>query len=174
MLPEESTAAPLSAEDEDVQRLLQEFRMKREGEGLSSRRQEVERLQALLEEQKAKMEKATRLTFTVEQDLVGLVVGKRGSNLQKALALDGVYNVDVNETEVVIIAADAETAEKARDILEFVRAFVPTSPAERGLIIGKGGKNIRDLQRNCGLLKIQVSELAARRPLLGLGLGFRG
>ena len=144
-----------------------EFKKTRTGYELDKRQQEIDRLKAMLEAQKSRMREATRVHFTVDEDLLGLVVGSKGMNLAKARQIEGVMGVEIDGHEVQVLAATPEAGDAARDVLEYLREAVPISPEEIRLLIGKGGKNVRDIQAKCKLFSIHVSETGDQVHLVG-------
>jgi hypothetical protein len=68
-------------------------------------------------------------------------------------------SVEIEGHQVCVVAATQEDAEAARDVLEYMRQRVPIATHNRQLLIGRAGKNIRDIQAKCGLHWMNVSEL---------------
>ena len=128
------------------------------GRMMSQQQQQLATLKAQLQEAKQKVSSAVSLNFTVDEDLLGLVVGPKGANLMRARQVEGVFSVKIDGSEVQVLAATTEAGEAARDLLEFLREPVPIQSHEASLLIGKGGKNIRDIQTKCQLFSINVCE----------------
>ena len=82
----------------------------------------------------------------------------QGANLSRARQISGIMSVEIEANQVHIVAANTEASEAARDVLEFSKESVFIQPAEARLLIGKGGKNIRDLQAKCQLFSINVHD----------------
>ena len=66
--------------------------------------------------------------------------------------------MEIEGNQVLVLAATEQAAEAARDILEYSRETVAIKAEEAGLLIGKGGKNIRDIQIKCRLFQINVGD----------------
>ena len=113
---------------------------------LAKRNAELDRLRNVLLEEKKKLQTQFKISFRTSPDFVGYIIGKNGSNVARAESIPDVRRVDVKDCEVTIFANTYEAAETARDLLEIESLVVPVTPAERNLIVGRGGKNIRDLQ----------------------------
>ena len=106
-----------------------------------------EKLAEKLESEKAKRETGIRIEFPIDKELIGLVVGKGGKNIADARRETGVdVMIDQNGPKVVIIGADQDAVDAAREKLEFVTLELPVKPDQIGWLIGKGGKNFKDLQ----------------------------
>uniref|UniRef100_A0A7S0DVW8 S1 motif domain-containing protein n=1 Tax=Hanusia phi TaxID=3032 RepID=A0A7S0DVW8_9CRYP len=151
----------------EVDLLINELKSKRESKGIASRYQELEQIQMFLLQQKQKLENAVRIEFQVDASCVGLVVGKRGSNIAKASAVDGVMKIDVQETNVVILAETEEAAETARQMLEHRKESISVERRTLGLLVGKGGKNLKNLQSSSGVLRIEIDDGRGTIELLG-------
>lgn len=149
---------PAVAQQDDWKAYAEDFRKTRTGHLLDQKQQELQRLQMMLQHQKQCLEHAVRLQFTVDEDLLGLAVGAKGANLWSARQIEGVLSVDIDGNEVQVVAASDEAGQAARDVLEYLREAVPIQPHEGRLLIGRGGKNIRDLQTKCQLFSIKVAE----------------
>jgi hypothetical protein len=112
-------------EDDEQQReiteALEKLRTNENFAVLEARRAEVERLQQLLEQRKEILENSACLTFSVKDALVGLMIGKKGSNKAKAEAVEGVMSVKIVDGSCTILARNEEAAELARDVLEFMQ-----------------------------------------------------
>lgn len=67
-------------------------------------------------------------------------------------------SVEMEGHQVCVVAATQGDAEAARDVLEYMRQSVPIEPRNRPLLIGRAGKNIRDIQAKCGLHSINLSD----------------
>jgi predicted RNA-binding protein YlqC (UPF0109 family) len=113
---------------------------------LAKRRADLERLHQALLEEKRKLQASFKVSFHTRPDFVGVLIGRNGSNIAQAEEIPGVKRVDVKDCEVTIYAENCEAAESARDLLEIESLDIPVTARERRLIIGRGGKNVRDLQ----------------------------
>ena len=82
----------------------------------------------------------------------------QGANLARARRLAGIMSVEIEGHQVCVIAETQGDAEAARDVLEYMRQSVPIEPRNRPLLIGRAGKNIRDIQAKCGLHSINLSD----------------
>ena len=117
-----------------------------EKSSFARRKAELDRIHAALLEEKKRLQASFKVAFQTQPELIGYVIGKNGSNLARAKEITGVKRLDIKECEVTIHAETFEAAELARDLLEIESLDVPVTSRERRLIIGRGGKNVRDLQ----------------------------
>jgi transcription antitermination factor NusA-like protein len=148
-----------SIEEVEWKALEAEFKKTRTCHVLDQKQQELLRRQEMLMKQKQQIEQAVHLQFTVDEDLLGLSLGTKGSNLWRARQLPGVFSIEIEGNQVRVVAENDEAAEAARDAVEFLRESVPIQPSEARLLIGRGGKNIKDLQAKCqGLFSINVGD----------------
>lgn len=79
-------------------------------------------------------------------------IGTHGANVEAARAIPGIKSIFLDESQfesgqctIEIKAKNAETAEQARNLLEFVVVSFPVSRDLVGKIIGKSGKTIQDV-----------------------------
>jgi hypothetical protein len=113
---------------------------------LAKRKAELDRLHAALLEEKRMLQSSFKVSFQINPDYSGHIVGRNGSILTRAQEIPNVRRVDLKDGEVTIYADTFEAAECARDMLEIECLEIPITPRERSLIVGRGGKNVRDLQ----------------------------
>ena len=112
---------------------------------LAKRKAELDRLHAALLEEKRMLQTSCKVSFPVNPDFSGFIIGRNGSNLTRAQQIPNVKRVDLKDGEITIFADSFEAAECARDMLEIECLEIPITPRERSLIIGRGGKNVRDM-----------------------------
>ena len=113
---------------------------------LAKRKAELDRLHAALLEEKRMLQTYYKVSFPINPEYSGYIIGRNGSSLARAQEIPNVRRVDLKDGEVTIFADTSEAAECARDMLEIECLEVPITGRERSLIIGRGGKNVRDLQ----------------------------
>jgi len=102
--------------------------------------------------------------FAVPYSLMSLVIGPRGTNINAARDMPGVLGVDNSPKFVAtkgiqlfkVIAKDAETAKKARSLIEYVKVAVPVHHAYVGKIIGKGGAVIQDIVDKSEVQRVNI------------------
>lgn len=116
--------------------------------------------QKQIQELQSRLKNGKLLEFSVEKDLIGLVIGKAGSNIQKAEALAGVLNVrvDADTCVVSILAKTMEACEKARSLLEFVTDSILIPRKDVGRIIGTKASNIKEIEKDTGVSRIRVQD----------------
>lgn len=144
-------------------------RLKREEERIKPLDEQVEKLQQILDERRRKMHNAVRLSFEVPRIFGGAIVGKGGSNIRKAREVEGIISIEVSKPgdsgddggemcNVSVLAESSDAAESARDILEFTEETVTLSRRAGSLLVGRGGKNLKNLRDSSGVLRIAVNE----------------
>jgi hypothetical protein len=131
------------SEIEDLKRDLERGFL--EKSTLAKRKAELDRLHAALLEEKRMLQSSFKVSFLVNPDFSEFIIGRNGSNLTRAQQIPNVKRVDLKDGEITIFADSFEAAECARDMLEIECLEIPITPRERSLIIGRGGKNVRDL-----------------------------
>jgi len=102
--------------------------------------------------------------FAVPYSLMSLAIGPRGTNINAARDMPGVLGVDNSPKFVAtkgiqlfkVIAKDAETAKKARSLIEYVKVAVPVHHAYVGKIIGKGGAVIQDIVDKSEVQRVNI------------------
>jgi len=128
-----------------------------------------EKLAERLETEKSKRETGVRIEFAIDKELIGLVVGKGGKNIADARRETGVdvVEIDQNGPRVVIIGPTQQSVEAAREKLEFVTAKLPVDPEQIGWLIGKGGKNFKDLQDKTKVTRLNIDKATSQVILVG-------
>ena len=95
----------------------------------------------------------------MDPKFMGMVVGAKGSRIrmvQERCRIDRVV-VDREACVVRIVGSDPVEVRKARNLLE-VKEEIVAAPDDRArrVLIGKGGKNIQDVQKRSGAVSIDV------------------
>ncbi|KAI1708142.1 KH domain-containing protein [Ditylenchus destructor] len=104
--------------------------------------------------------------FVVPDELVGLAIGKKGSNIAAAREIQGVLDISIDKSresthgvcDFKVVASTEEAAEDARCKLEFIFGVVSIRREHVGAIVGKAGKNIQQIVNKSGALKVQVGD----------------
>ncbi|XP_008185084.1 fragile X mental retardation syndrome-related protein 1 isoform X2 [Acyrthosiphon pisum] len=96
--------------------------------------------------------------FNVLDELMGLAIGARGTNIERARRIDGITNIELDKhTGVFKIYGDNKDAvKKARRILEYKKKFLQVQRDFIGKLIGKNGSNIKDIIAKSGVIKIEI------------------
>lgn len=112
--------------------------------------------------------------FTVDQSLVGKIIGKQGANIK---ALREKHDVDVHlsapsssgkPTTITVTGASDEIVQKAREQMEYVKMNIPIEASAVGWIIGKGGQNIQDICKKADLHSAHFDDKTSSLELCGL------
>jgi fragile X mental retardation protein len=111
-----------------------------------------------------------RCEIPIDADLMGMVMGHKGSRVraaQEACAV-GAIVVDRDAGVIRVVGSDPAEVRKARSMLELRREIILTPDDKtRRILIGKGGKTIDDIQRRSGALSIDVDHDKGRVVVLG-------
>jgi fragile X mental retardation protein len=111
-----------------------------------------------------------RCEIPIDADLMGMVMGHKGSRVraaQEACAV-GAIVVDRDAGVIRVVGSDPAEVRKARSMLELRREIIATPDDKtRRILIGKGGKTIDDIQRRSGALSIDVDHDKGRVVVLG-------
>lgn len=108
--------------------------------------------------------------FRIDTDLLGLIIGKTGKNIQTAKEQPGVKNIDLdrNEGSITILAETRRAALHAREILEYVEEQYPILKSKIGIIVGREFKKVNEIKLETGLVRLRLIELQAlQRDLFG-------
>lgn len=111
-----------------------------------------------LEQEKKRLQMSHVEEFPVAAELVGLVIGKKGSNIKKAESIEGVTSVkvDAENAKVKIVAATPEAAAQARALLEFVEAAFPVPNHLVSRFVGSKFTTVRGFEKDSGVQRIRV------------------
>ena len=128
-----------------------------------------EKLAQRLDSEKAKRETGVRIEFPIDKALIGLVVGKSGKTITDARKATGIDVVEIDQSgpKVVIIGPTAESVEAAREMLEYVTLRMPVKQEQIGWLIGKGGKNFKELQEKTKVTRLNIDKSSNTIILVG-------
>ncbi|XP_016661551.1 uncharacterized protein LOC100160219 isoform X2 [Acyrthosiphon pisum] len=106
--------------------------------------------------------------FYVLNELMGLAIGTRGTNIERARGIDGIKNIELNNhTGVFKIYGDNHYAlRKARRILEYRKEFLQVPRDFIGEVIGKNGSNIKDIIENSEVHRIEIDRDNELQPTI--------
>ncbi|CAG5105041.1 Oidioi.mRNA.OKI2018_I69.chr1.g1781.t2.cds [Oikopleura dioica] len=136
--------------------MISEFHLK----NLHQKKHLAERVveaQKALEQSKLVAESCSE-KFNVDPDLLKFVVGHKGVNIQKARAVPGVIQINIDDEQhaIHIYADNAEAAAEARHILEYTEEHYLVPRPLVGRIIGQKGKSIQDIIDKSHVIKVRV------------------
>lgn len=117
---------------------------------------------AKLEEMEKKISDSYKEIFDIDTDLLGLIIGREGKNIQKVKDQPGVKNIDINRDKGVIsiLADNRRAALRAREMLEFVEEQYPILKSKIGVIVGREFKKVNEIKMETGLVRLRLIEQA--------------
>uniref|UniRef100_A0A7S3GET9 K Homology domain-containing protein n=1 Tax=Palpitomonas bilix TaxID=652834 RepID=A0A7S3GET9_9EUKA len=144
--------------------LLLEIHLKHQME-LERLRVEKQKLSAKLEEQRKKVESGFRVEFGIERSLIGLAVGKGGSNIKRVKQETGVDVIKINNDDevIIIIGKDEQCVNEARMQLEFVSVEYDVPEGSAGALIGKKGENIKKITAKSKVERIKFRDSSSTK-----------
>jgi hypothetical protein len=132
-----------------------------------------------LEARRERYSTAFREEFDVDEDIVGLVIGKSGERLRR---VQDQYGVEIqverqeerrgkqNSTKrrVKILGDDKQNVEKAREEIEYQKEYWTIEPDQTGWVLGKRKQNLMDFQTKTGILRLRYLPETNQLELCGL------
>eukprot|EP00658_Telonema_sp_P-2_P000929 TRINITY_DN1033_c0_g1_i1.p1 TRINITY_DN1033_c0_g1~~TRINITY_DN1033_c0_g1_i1.p1 ORF type:complete len:504 (+),score=151.74 TRINITY_DN1033_c0_g1_i1:46-1512(+) len=132
-------------------------------DGLRNLENEASKLQIEKEKRQEQFGNSKTVTFDVDEQLIGFVVGAKGRHIQEAIRESGVHSAHVDQPnsrsepgKVVIHGPDECSVQKCREMLEIVKESVDVEESMLGWIIGKRGATIREMESSTGILRVKV------------------
>ncbi|CAI6362235.1 unnamed protein product [Macrosiphum euphorbiae] len=91
--------------------------------------------------------------FNVLDELMGLAIGTRGTNIERARRIDGITSIELDKhTRIFKIYGNSkDSIKKARRILEYKKKCLQVQRDFIGKLIGKNGCNIKDIIAKSGV-----------------------
>lgn len=126
--------------------------------GLRSLKDKAAELEHTLESERQKRGNSVVERFSIDPELIGMIVGKKGANIRKAESDSGVHSAQVENGEVVIHGPDQDSVAICRSMLEMVKEEVEVAQGQLGWIIGARGSNIRELMSETGVNRAVVKK----------------
>jgi len=111
--------------------------------------------------------------FTVDQGLVGKLIGRKGEHINQVRDRHGV-EIQVQDdaaegaTTITVTGDSADIVRKAREELEFVTEKMELQPEQVGWILGKGYQNISEIARKTELSYARFDDKESCLELCGL------
>mmetsp|Transcript_121999 Transcript_121999/g.345777 ORF Transcript_121999/g.345777 Transcript_121999/m.345777 type:complete len:517 (+) Transcript_121999:60-1610(+) len=156
-------------------KLLSQIHFKNQIE-MQRHHEQREQLAKRLDERQRWYRSQHREVFTVEQPLVGKVIGKKGENV---ILVRERYNVEITVqdaeggddrtgTTITVTGQTKEAARNARDELEYVLVKVPVESHQIGWVLGRGLQNITDISKKTELHYARFDDRTSSLELCGL------
>lgn len=103
-----------------------------------------------------------RVEFPVPNEVLGLVIGKQGSNIDRVTEESGVERIAVDSESdpkmVRIKGPTRESVAKARKLLEYTVITIQLTQKELQYVIGKDSSKINEVRAKSRVLKIDFNE----------------
>jgi len=124
----------------------------------------------VLEQRKQAFAQAFREEFTIDEDCVGLVIGKNGENLRR---VQEDHEVEVNvirdkPPKVSIVGQSKTAVECARKELEFDKECWVVEENMIGWVLGKNRKNLDEFKEKSGIVGLRWVAEKSHIELIGL------
>lgn len=123
-----------------------------------------EALESDFEAARAEFREGKRVEFEIPHDMVGVVIGKKGANVNRVQEETGVDRIivdsELSPPVVRIRGASAAAVAHARRLLEYVVERVPLSRSQMAWVIGSGGDTLNSIK-----ISSKVRQRSALHPL---------
>jgi hypothetical protein len=124
----------------------------------------------VLEQRKQAFAQAFREEFVIDEDCVGLVIGKSGENLRR---IQEDHDVEVNVVrdkppKVRIIGNTKEAVENARAELDFHKESYDVEESMIGWVLGKNRKNLDEFKEKTGIVGLRWFAEKSHIELIGV------
>mmetsp|Transcript_20134 Transcript_20134/g.35736 ORF Transcript_20134/g.35736 Transcript_20134/m.35736 type:complete len:538 (-) Transcript_20134:78-1691(-) len=141
--------------------------------------EERDRLMERLAQQRQWYSAQHQEVFSVDQSLVGKIIGKKGENINDIRERHGVevYIEDTTSSSsrgarpmstITVTGETAESVKAARDELEFITVKIPVEADQVGWILGKGYQTITDIAKKTELHHARYDGSSNSLELCGL------
>ena len=171
VLSDDNTAFEISAMDMDnVSRakLLIDHSI---GLELSSYRRTAAKEQLVndVKRMRSEMESGLRVEFSVDKSFISQVIGLRGANVRRVQSQSGVDRIVVDKDYGIIriVGSRKEDVEMARQELEYVKLELKVPRESVGYVIGKEGRNIKEIISKSGAMSINFSKDKSKMMVFG-------
>jgi KH domain len=143
--------------------LLMDVHVKHQKELLTIQDRKQRKLNEL-NEYKERYANLVHIEFSIEADLIGLVIGKKGENIQRVMKkhhveveVDGRQSASDSRT-VRVSGETPEAVEAAREELEFVNHLYEVQDHLVGWLLGRKMQHIQDIQQKSGVYRARFDQ----------------
>jgi predicted PilT family ATPase len=108
--------------------------------------------------------------FMVPSDLIGLVIGKKGSRIKQIESETNVTSINVRDNgHIMIYGPDSASVQAAREQLELMDDSFPVSPAQADWLANKNNSSIiLDLKTSANLIIVKINREKSSLEVVGI------
>merc|ERR1719235_2453272 len=129
----------------------------------------------VLEERRAKYADACVEEFNVDEEVVGLVIGKGGENLRRVeekhkveITVEKTENATSDKRRVKIVGDSKDAVQAAREEVEYVRDYFEVDKIQFEVVFGRNRRTLEEIREKSGAIRLRYETERGHVDVQGL------